>query len=86
MAATILSAPAGITGPAPAAGYRPATFANALVSEWTKIRTLRSTFFTLVATVVFVVGLGPSSPTNRRSISGLVTGPGTRPRPACRGS
>jgi hypothetical protein len=89
MAATTLSAPAGITGPAPAAGYRPATFTNALVSEWTKIRTLRSTFFTLVATVVFVVGLGalisyessvhfgtgngPWDPTST-SLSGLVIG------------
>jgi ABC-2 type transport system permease protein len=37
---------------------RPATVANTLLSEWTKIRTLRSTLFTLAATVVLVVGLG----------------------------
>jgi hypothetical protein len=58
MAATILQAPATVGGPPSAAGYRPARFSNVLLSEWTKIRTLRSTFFTLAATVAFVVGLG----------------------------
>ena len=58
MAATILQARPTLTGPPPAAGYRPATFWHAFLSEWTKIRTLRSTFFTLAATVAFVVGLG----------------------------
>ena len=58
MASTMLQAPAAASGPAAAAGYRPANFADAVLSEWTKIRTLRSTFFTLAATVVFVVGLG----------------------------
>ena len=58
MASTTLQAPAAVSGPTPAAGYRPANFADAVLSEWTKIRTLRSTFFTLAATVVFVVGLG----------------------------
>ncbi|MGO9661076.1 MAG: ABC transporter permease [Acidimicrobiales bacterium] len=89
MAYTTLPAPAAISSPAPAAGYRPATFANALLSEWTKIRTLRSTFFTLAATVAFVLGLGalisyesavhygpgngPWDPTSM-SLSGLVFG------------
>ncbi len=58
MAATTLQAPPALTGPPPAADYRPATFSDAFLSEWTKIRTLRSTFFTLAATVAFVVGLG----------------------------
>jgi hypothetical protein len=58
MAATTLQAPPAPSGPPPAAAYRPATLSDALLSEWTKIRTLRSTFFTLVATVAFVVGLG----------------------------
>ena len=58
MASTILQVPTTVIGPPPAAGYRPATFANAFLSEWTKIRTLRSTFFTLAATLAFVVGLG----------------------------
>jgi hypothetical protein len=58
MATTTLQGPATISGPPRAAGYRPASFSDALLSEWTKIRTLRSTFFTLAATVAFVVGLG----------------------------
>ncbi len=37
---------------------RRATLADALLSEWTKLRSLRSTFFTLAAMVVLVVGLG----------------------------
>lgn len=37
---------------------RAATFTDALRSEWTKIRTVRSTFWTLLAAVVFGVGLG----------------------------
>ena len=89
MAATMLQAPATVSGPPPAAGYRPAGFSDALLSEWTKIRTLRSTFFTLAATVAFVVGLGalisyessvhytvgngPWDPTSM-SLSGLVIG------------
>jgi ABC-2 type transport system permease protein len=89
MASTMLQVPTTVIGPPPAAGYRPATFAHAFLSEWTKIRTLRSTFFTLAATVAFVVGLGalisyessvhfgpgngPWDPTSI-SLSGLVIG------------
>jgi ABC-2 type transport system permease protein len=89
MATTTLQGPATVGSPPRAAGYRPATFSNALLSEWTKIRTLRSTFFTLAATVAFVVGLGalisyessvhytpqdaPWDPTTM-SLSGLVIG------------
>jgi ABC-2 type transport system permease protein len=58
MAVTTLQAPATVSGPSSAAAYRPARFSNALLSEWTKIRTLRSTFFTLATTVALVVGLG----------------------------
>ncbi len=35
-----------------------ATFADALRSEWTKFRTVRSTFFTLLAAVVLGLGFG----------------------------
>jgi ABC-2 type transport system permease protein len=58
MTVTTLQAPVTVGGPLRAAAYRPARFSNALLSEWTKIRTLRSTFFALAATVAFVVGLG----------------------------
>jgi hypothetical protein len=89
MASATLHAPTNLSSPPSVAGYRPATFPNALLSEWTKIRTLRSTFFTLAATVAFVVGLGalisyesaahyspqngPWDPTSM-SLSGLVIG------------
>jgi ABC-2 type transport system permease protein len=39
-------------------GVRPYRFRDVVHSEWTKIRTVRSTWFTLLATVVIVVGLG----------------------------
>ncbi|REE99630.1 ABC transporter permease subunit [Thermomonospora umbrina] len=43
---------------APAAGPpRKATFGNVLGSEWTKIRTVKSTFWTLLAGVVVSIGL-----------------------------
>jgi hypothetical protein len=51
-------------GPNPAfAGPDPfpqakATFGSALHSEWTKIRTVRSTFWTLLITMVITIGLG----------------------------
>ncbi len=51
--ATIASA-----GPEPRAAFRPATFADALRSEWTKLRSVRSTFWALTATVVLGIGLG----------------------------
>ncbi len=60
-----MSAPVLDEGPwppptAPRAGeaVQPATFGDVVLSEWTKLRTLRSTFFTLAAAVVLVVGLG----------------------------
>jgi hypothetical protein len=45
---------AGLTGP----DHRPATFADALRCEWTKIRKLRSTFWTLLTAAVPGIGLG----------------------------
>ncbi|MGH3192584.1 MAG: ABC transporter permease [Streptosporangiaceae bacterium] len=38
--------------------FRPATFGDALRSEWTKLRSVRSTFWALTVTVVLGVGLG----------------------------
>jgi ABC-2 type transport system permease protein len=46
------------TGPDQRAAFRPATFGDALRSEWTKLRSLRSTFWALTVTVVLGVGLG----------------------------
>jgi ABC-2 type transport system permease protein len=38
--------------------FRPSTFADVLRSEWTKLRSVRSTFWALTVTVVFGIGLG----------------------------
>jgi ABC-type transport system involved in multi-copper enzyme maturation permease subunit len=46
------------TGPDHRAAFRPATFADALRSEWTKLRSVRSTFWALTVTVILGVGLG----------------------------
>ena len=47
---------------APAAGqrraYRPATFLDALRSEWTKLRSVRSTYWALIVAAVLGIGLG----------------------------
>jgi hypothetical protein len=45
------------TGPDPFSQAK-ATFGTALHSEWTKIRTVRSTFWTLLVTMVITIGLG----------------------------
>src|ERR1700761_902951 len=45
-------------GPDQRAAFRPATFGDALRSEWTKLRSVRSTFWALSATVVLGIGLG----------------------------
>jgi hypothetical protein len=37
---------------------RPATFADALRSEWTKLRTVQSTFWSLLVAAVLAIGLG----------------------------
>src|SRR6202161_2915922 len=46
------------TGPGQRAAFRAATFGDALRSEWTTLRSLRSTFWALSVTVVLGVGLG----------------------------
>jgi len=51
--ATIASA-----GPDHRATFRAATFGDVLHSEWTKLRSVRSTFWALTATVVLGIGLG----------------------------
>jgi ABC-2 type transport system permease protein len=58
--------PAGIAPYAPPPGLapaarrarRPATFADSLRAEWIKLRTLRSTWITLLVAVVLAVGIG----------------------------
>jgi ABC-2 type transport system permease protein len=45
-------------GPDHRAAFRAATFGDALRSEWTKLRSVRSTFWALAATVVLGIGLG----------------------------
>ena len=46
------------TGPDRRAAFRAATFADVLRSEWTKLRSVRSTFWALTATVVLGIALG----------------------------
>jgi ABC-2 type transport system permease protein len=46
------------TGPDQRAAYRPSTFGDVLRSEWTKLRSVRSTFWALTVTVVLGVALG----------------------------
>ena len=45
-------------GPGQRAAFRPATFGDALRSEWTKLRSVRPTFWALTVTVVLGIGLG----------------------------
>src|SRR5579863_10275956 len=47
-----------VTGPDHRAAFRAATFADVLRSEWTKLRSVRSTLWSLTATVVLGIGLG----------------------------
>ena len=56
-------------GPDQRAAFHAATFGDALRSEWTKLRSVRSTFWALTVTVVLGIALGavisaarPSSP------------------------
>ena len=46
------------TGPDDRAAFRPSTFGDVLRSEWTKLHSVRSTFWALTVTVVLGVGLG----------------------------
>ena len=52
------AATAAPAGPGQRAAFRPATFGDVLRSEWTKLRSVRSTFWALAVTVVLGVGLG----------------------------
>jgi ABC-type transport system involved in multi-copper enzyme maturation permease subunit len=52
------SATIALADPDRQAAFRPATFADALRSEWTKLRSVRSTFWALTVTVVLGIGLG----------------------------
>jgi ABC-2 type transport system permease protein len=45
-------------GPGHRAAFRAATFGDVLRSEWTKLRSVRSTFWALTATVILGIGLG----------------------------
>ena len=45
-------------GPDHRAAFRAATFADVLRSEWTKLRSVRSTFWALTATIVLGIALG----------------------------
>jgi ABC-2 type transport system permease protein len=45
--------------PGPRAAHGHVTQARVLVSEWVKLRTVRSTFFTLLAATIAMTGLGP---------------------------
>lgn len=47
-----------LTGPDRQAAYRASTFADVLRSEWTKLRSVRSTFWALTVTVVLGIALG----------------------------
>jgi len=47
-----------LTGPDHRAAFRASTFADVLRSEWAKLRSVRSAFWALTATVVLGVGLG----------------------------
>jgi ABC-2 type transport system permease protein len=46
------------TGPDRRAAFRAATFGDVVRSEWTKLRSVRSTFWALTVTVVLGIGLG----------------------------
>ena len=47
-----------LAGPDHRAAFRPATFGDVLRSEWTKLRSVRSTFWALTVTVVLGIALG----------------------------
>jgi len=51
-------APSAPTAERTRPAYRPATFADAARAEWTKLRTVRSTYWCLLVAVVLGVGLG----------------------------
>ena len=56
MTSTIAPPPSIPVGPRPA--FRPATFADVMRSEWTKLRTVRSTYWALIVAAILGIGLG----------------------------
>ena len=56
MSPAVPAAPAG-AGQLPVAAARPPGIANLLVSEWTKLRTVRSTVWSLILLVVLTLGI-----------------------------
>ncbi len=57
MTTTVLSTVSATTPPLASGSERSVTFARTAAAEWVKFRTLRSTMWTLVATVVLMVGV-----------------------------
>jgi len=74
-----MSATAQLPGPAAPAGLAPragrASFGGALRSEFTKIRSVRSTYWTLLALIVVTVGIGALACVAAASRPGDVRGP-----------
>jgi ABC-type transport system involved in multi-copper enzyme maturation permease subunit len=74
-----MSATAQLPGPAAPAGLVPragrASFGGALRSEFTKIRSVRSTYWTLLALIVVTVGIGALACVAAASRPGDVRGP-----------
>ncbi len=58
MSTTAGVGPTAAPAPARRSAYRPATVVDALRCEWTKVRTVRSTYWTLVIAAVLGIGLG----------------------------
>ena len=56
MTSTIAPPPSIPVGPRPA--FRPATFADVMRSEWTKLRSVRSTYWALIVAAILGIGLG----------------------------
>jgi ABC-2 type transport system permease protein len=77
MAATAQAAGQGHRHSLPAAGR--SGFGGALRSEFTKIRSVRSTYWTLLALIVVVIGMGVLSCVGAVSRPGDVQGPGFDP-------
>ena len=58
MTATVPGVPAPPRDARQSPGYRPATFGDTLQGEWTKLRTVRSTYWSLLVAAVLGIGLG----------------------------
>jgi ABC-2 type transport system permease protein len=58
MTSTIAPPPAPPVSAVPRPTFRPATFADAMRSEWTKLRSVRSTYWALIVAAILGIGLG----------------------------